>query len=78
MGSEQERCVRVGDLVGASEIADRLHIAQPQTVHTLRKRHADFPAPIARLKNAYIWVWPEVEAWAQRTGRLPAPGDGTA
>jgi hypothetical protein len=69
MGSE--RCVRVSDLVGASDIAERLDLAQTQTVHTLRNRHADFPKPIAQLKTAYIWAWPDVEAWARRTGRLP-------
>lgn len=60
----------MNDLVGAAEIAERLGLAHPQTVHTLRKRHADFPQPVATLRTALVWIWPEVEAWAQSTGRL--------
>ena len=60
----------MADLVGAAEIADRLDLAQPQTVHTLRRRHADFPEPVAKLRQALVWSWPDVEAWATKTGRL--------
>lgn len=63
------RAVDVGDLVGASEIADRLGIAR-QSVHQLRRRHPDFPAPVVSLRQALVWAWPDVEAWARRTGRL--------
>jgi hypothetical protein len=59
------------DLVGAAEIAERLGLAQVQTVHTWRRRYADFPEPIARLKQALIWAWPDIERWARRTSRLP-------
>ena len=58
------------DLVGAAEIAERLHVGSPHVVHTWHHRHADFPQPIARLKRALVWAWPEVERWARRTGRL--------
>ena len=57
-------------LVGAHEIAERLGLAHSQTVHTLRKRHTDFPEPIATLKTALIWDWRDVERWAKATGRL--------
>jgi hypothetical protein len=63
--------VNVDDLVGAAEIADRLDIAHPETVHAWRKRYADFPEPVAQLRQALIWSWPDVEAWAKATGRLP-------
>lgn len=59
------------DLVGAAEIAERLGLAQVQTVHTWRRRYEDFPEPVARLKQALIWSWAEVEAWARATRRLP-------
>lgn len=72
MGS---RKVRVDDLVGAAEIADRLGLAQPQTVHSWRRRYEDFPEPIAQLQTALIWAWPDVRAWAEVTGRLPLPED---
>ena len=58
------------DLVGAAEIAERLGLAQVQTVHTWRRRYDDFPVPVARLKQALIWSWPDVEAWARATHRL--------
>lgn len=64
------RKVDVNDLVGAAEIADRLDLAHSQSVHTLRRRHPDFPAPVATLARAHVWSWPDVEAWARATGRL--------
>lgn len=57
-------------LVGAAEIAQRLGVARPQVVHDWRRRHADFPAPVVKLRQAMVWNWPEVERWARRTGRL--------
>jgi hypothetical protein len=57
-------------LVGATEIAERLGLALPQTVHLWRSRHPDFPAPIAALKMGLVWYWPDVENWAKKTGRL--------
>lgn len=64
------RQVDVEELVGAAEIADRLGLALGQTVHDWRRRHADFPQPVARLRMGIVWFWPDVEAWARRTGRL--------
>ena len=63
------RKVDVTHLVGAAEIAERLGIAR-QSVHQLRTRHPDFPAPVAVLKQAMVWDWAEVERWAKQTGRL--------
>ena len=60
----------VDQLVGAAEIAERLGVRRPNVVHDWRRRHADFPQPVATLKQAFIWEWREVEAWARRTGRL--------
>jgi len=57
-------------LVGAHEIAERLGLSHAQSVHTLRRRHADFPEPVATLKTALIWDWRDVERWANATGRL--------
>ena len=65
------RRVNADDLVGAAEIADRLGIAYVETIHNWRRRYADFPQPVAQLRQALIWSWPDVEAWARATGRLP-------
>ncbi len=58
------------DLVGAAEIAERLGAARPQVVHEWRHRHADFPEPVAQLRQALVWSWSDVERWARGTGRL--------
>lgn len=58
------------ELVGTAEIAERLHVKRPQVVHDWRRRYPDFPKPVAVLKQAMVWAWPDVEAWAKKTGRL--------
>jgi hypothetical protein len=60
----------VENLVGAAEIAERLGVKRQQVVHDWRRRYPDFPLPVARLRQALIWNWPEVERWARATGRL--------
>ena len=67
--------VKVSDLVGASEIAERLDLSFAQSVHTWARRHADFPQPVAKLRQAMVWNWPDVREWARKTGRLPAEAD---
>lgn len=57
-------------LVGAKEIADRLKVARPQVVYEWRRRHAEFPMPVATLSIGSVWAWPDVERWAKATGRL--------
>ena len=66
------RLVDPTELVGSTEIAQRLGVARLQVVHDWRRRHADFPEPVATLKTALIWYWPDVDEWARKTGRLPA------
>ncbi len=58
------------ELVGAAEIAQRLGLAQAQTVHLWRRRYPEFPQPVAALKQALVWHWPDVLKWARETGRL--------
>jgi hypothetical protein len=62
--------VEVSELVGAAEIARRFGFNHPQSIHTLRRRHPGFPAPVASLKRAHIWSWGLVERWARETGRI--------
>lgn len=59
----------MSDLVGASEIADRLGLSHSETVHQYRRRYDDFPDPVAELAQGFVWAWPDVEKWAERTGR---------
>ena len=50
------------DLVSVAEIAARS--ARPvNTVQSWRRRHDDFPAPVASLATGPVWTWPVVERW---------------
>lgn len=60
------------ELVGAAEIASRLGVGKATVVHDWRRRHPEFPQPVAQLTMGLLWAWPDVEAWAQATGRLSA------
>jgi len=57
------------NLVGAAEIAERLGLTQADTIHSWRRRHDDFPAPVRELRMGLVWWWPDVQAWAKATGR---------
>ena len=57
-------------LVGAEEIAERLGLPRYQRVHELRARDETFPEPVARLKRAMLWYWPDIERWAKSSGRF--------
>ena len=65
-----DRTVRVDDLVGTVEIAQRLGVRDHNVVNMWRRRHPDFPQPVATLRHGRIWAWPDVEAWARKTDRL--------
>lgn len=56
-------------LVGPAEIGELLSV-DSNTVNVWKNRHADFPAPVRRLRSGDIWDKREVIAWARATGRL--------
>ena len=58
------------DLVSAEEIAERLGV-EPNSVANWKRRDVGFPSPVKTLRRTAIWAWPDVEAWARETGRLP-------
>lgn len=50
------------DLVSVSEIAARAR--RPiSTIQSWRRRHRDFPRPVASLAAGPVWTWPVVERW---------------
>lgn len=50
------------ELVSVSEIAGRAR--RPiSTVQSWRRRHRDFPQPVASLAAGPVWRWPNVERW---------------
>lgn len=57
------------NIVGAHEIAERLGLSFPNVVHTWRKRHRDFPEPVAVLHAGLVWDWNEVRDWLKATHR---------
>jgi len=52
------------DLVSVAEIADRA--ARPvNTIQSWRRRHRDFPEPVASLATGPVWTWPTVARWIE-------------
>ncbi len=64
------RKVDLDNLVGATEIAQRLGVKRPHLIHDWRRRHPEFPKPVLELTGILVWDWREVEVWAKATGRL--------
>ncbi len=62
--------VDLDNLVGATEIAQRLGVKRPHLIHDWRRRHPEFPKPVLELTGILVWDWREVEVWAKATGRL--------
>lgn len=70
-GAAAERAMGI-DIVSVTEIAQRAGTT-PGTVHSWRRRHADFPAPAYELAVGPVWHWASVAEWLAkprvRTGR---------
>jgi predicted nucleic acid-binding protein len=59
---QRSRLSEASDLVSVSEIAARAG-RSVNTIQSWRRRHHDFPTPVAALAAGPIWVWPGVERW---------------
>lgn len=59
-------------LVGTAEIADAAGVTRPLVYHWTHRR-LDFPTPVAHLSTGPLWLWPEVRAWLDATGRDTTP-----
>ena len=55
------------DLVGLSEVADRLNVARA-TVDQWRHRDV-LPEADWNLGGGPVWLWSTIESWADATGR---------
>lgn len=74
------RRVDADQLVGATDIAERLGLARSQDVHHLRRRDPTFPEPVTVLgggprKGIYVWAWPDIARWARTKGYELAEGE---
>jgi transposase-like protein len=56
------------DPVGITEIAKR-HGTSPGVIRSWRRRHADFPGPIAELAMGPLFDGNEVDEWIRSTRR---------
>jgi uncharacterized protein len=66
----QPRAAEPSDLVSVAEIATRA--GRPvNTIQSWRRRHRDFPEPVASLATGPVWTWPVVKRWidARRSPR---------
>ena len=54
-------------MLAAAEIAQLLGLSRQRVTQLSAK--PDFPAPIATLSVGKIWAYPDIKAWAVRTGR---------
>ncbi len=64
------------DLVGLSEIADRLRVKRQTTKQW--KLRGILPPPKWTVGSTPIWEWSTIEKWAKKTGRWPAEADPPA
>ena len=64
-------------LVGSYDIAERLGLRHSEHIHYFVRSDESFPQPVATIGGpklkTQVWYWPDVERWARRNGRLPAP-----
>lgn len=66
------------DLVSVAEIAARAG-RSVNTIQSWRRRHADFPAPVASLAAGPVWTWAVVQRWIRsRKVARRSPDDITA
>jgi glutathione-regulated potassium-efflux system ancillary protein KefG len=65
------RTIDVDDLIDAQGVADRLGLAQRNTVSLYQKRYPDMPRPVVDLGKGRckMWLLSEIDAWADATGR---------
>ena len=62
------------DPVGEREIAERLGVkVGTVAMWNFRGTRVPFPEPRWTVSANPAWDWPDIEAWARRTERLPTP-----
>jgi prophage regulatory protein len=60
-------------VMGAAEIAERLHVTRQRAYQITARR--DFPEPIAHLAMGQVWDTHDVEAWIRERRPELAEGD---
>ena len=64
--------VRTEDLTDSHGVAEILGLSHSNSVYTYQARYPDMPRPVISLGRGRVRLWlrPEIEAWARRTGRI--------
>jgi hypothetical protein len=57
------------DLVGVSDIAERLRV--PRGTVAIWKHRELMPEPEWTISGGPVWRWSKIEKWARETNRLP-------
>jgi glutathione-regulated potassium-efflux system ancillary protein KefG len=57
------------DLIDSLEVAEILGLAHRESVTTYLRRYPDMPVVDLGKGRVRLWLRPEIEAWARRTGR---------
>ena len=63
----------VPELVGVVEIAKRLELTEAKTAQALLANYKGFPAPVAKLRMGYVWLWSDVQVWDKARSRTSEP-----
>lgn len=61
--------VRIADLVGVAEIAERVHLSKQAVSGWYRNGLSHMPEPTLVLKMGALWEWPTIVRWLNETGR---------
>lgn len=63
--------VRTEDLIDSHGVADILGLSHINSVSTYLRRYDDMPRPVVEFGRGRprLWLKPEIESWAMRTGR---------
>lgn len=64
------------DLVGPSEIAERLGVT-PAAVYQWRQR-GQLPGPLAVVSGVPVWAWETIKQWSAETGHPKRRGIGSS
>lgn len=59
------------DLIDSQEVSEILGLAHRNSVTGYLRRYPDMPRPVVELGTGRVRLWlrPQVEAWARKTGR---------
>ncbi|MHB8463847.1 MAG: hypothetical protein ACYDH6_08695 [Acidimicrobiales bacterium] len=66
------RQVYLDELIDSEGVAEIIGLAGRRVVSVYQRRYPDMPRPVVDFgeNRVKLWLRPDIEAWAQQTGRL--------